>query len=450
MLQRRYRKDGGFTLLELAAVLTITGLSMLYVARFFNIYMENKRLSVTQENIELVYSALREYAAYNGAYLCPADPTLEPSDPLYGRSQCRGAGYDPNGCADLTEIGAGITCTNEHSRDIDNDGTGDTVVIGAVPIRTLVDELDGLSRFSTPIRELHKTDGYGTLISYAVTERLTEANPGNSTLNPFNPLQGAIRVVDENGISLMDPEDEGQFLVFSHGRDALGGYSPNGDLIEPCFIPSVIVGNPPEPPPPGPFDNTGQQTIKVENCDGNDAIFVRGLLSTANNSNYFDDSLYFKGRDIGALWKTARFSDNPGDVYIYNGNLGGSVGLDTAEPNATLDVAGDINTNTEVRSANNIDPDGDGDFDHFCDPTHDHCIDVNFLGGDGEQGGCPAGQVAYGVENNRMVCRDVDWSEVRTAAKTCQAISGETSYMQGFSNKGNVLCCTLTGTCEKQ
>jgi len=443
VIREKKLKQRGFTLPELAIALLFTGATMMAGTQFTRIYTMTVKREKTIENLEMVYDALEEYAALNGAYPCPANPAASPGDADYGVSKCRdttSALFDEDNCVSW----GGVECTTIGSRDTDLNDHNDVVLMGAIPFKELI---SGTS--DTPIRGFHKTDGYGALISYAVTEKLTKTYPQNNLSSPYNPLLGAINMRDENMNSLMHPESEAQFVIFSHGMDNVGGYSQNGKLMENCFVPSVVGAPPDMAPVPGLYG--GQGKVQTENCDNNDAIFVKGLLSLGDNNNYLDDYLYYKGRGIDALWERS-IASPPGESYIYNTNLG-NVGVGTSKPDSKLHIMGDISAERSLISPTYCDP--------GKDPTLGECLDPLFLAADIEDiagntrvNTCPPGEVAYAIGNNELKCRSVDWN---IPNKTCQNIVdpndgiSKTSFLQGFSNLGNLYCCLADGeNCEKQ
>ncbi len=419
--KKEYKTQKGFSLIELAVVLTMFGITMLSLGTFVSAYVQNAKREKTVENLDMVMDAVEEFAGLNGYYPCPADPTAAPGDANYGVSQCRAPGDDPDSCA--VNVPAGLECTTTGSRDGDGNGFPDVVMIGAIPFRTLYEGAK-----VTEIREHHKKDGYGALLNYAVTEHLTEKNAANSLITPYNPLFGAITVVDENGNSLMDPAGEAQFIIYSSGEDNLGGRTDGGVSIEPC---TINTGTGPAAPTQGSFFTTGGE-IQRENCDNNDAIFASGLLTMANNSRYYDDFLYYKGRGVSMLWKRSMISPN-GQSYLYNTNLG-NVGVGISTPTSELHVAGDISTDLRLIADNG-----------YCDPNGTSCLDPDFIAGAGDT--CPSGtEVAYAIGSNQLICRDVEWT---IPNKSCPIIGGQQSYLQGLSNLGNLYCCNSAGTCEK-
>ncbi len=417
----------GFTLVEIAIVLLISGFIMMIVANFVKQYTIDSEFIKTNENIEMVKTALQEYVGLNGVYPCPADPTLSPNDANYGVAQCRdyvSGSFDPDNCSNVP---LNITCTTVGSRDGDDNGAQDVVMIGVIPFKTLTDGV-----VDTPFREYHRVDGYGSLFSYAVTEHMTNTNI-HSLANPVNPKTGAIRVEDENRRSVTIPDASAHFVVFSHGENRLGGYSISGDRNGNCMV--SLGSAPPAPPAPGPITVAGIK-LEIENCDNNDAIFEQGIRSLGDNDFYNDDILVYIATGMTPLWKR-QITSPVGESYIYNTNLG-NVGIGTDTPSEKLHVMGSIEAEKAAISGNAS----------FCNQAGTDCVDPEFIGGNSVPP-CPSGEVAYAIGNNQIECRPVTWSW--NSAKQCVALSnGNTSYLRGFSNQGNIYCCDTSNNCEVQ
>ncbi len=400
----KFRSSRGFTLIELAIVIIVSGLIMIALARFIKLYTVNIQYEKTIENLRISQSAIDEYFGLYGYYPCPADPTLPPSDPQYGRSQCRAVVTDD--C--VSGVPGNIVCTNAFSRDGDQNGQPDTVLIGIIPFRTLSEDI-----VATKYDESKRLDGYSTYISYAVTEHMTDSSRFD-VVNPVNPNTGGIRVEDENEISLTTPDDSVHYVLYSHGDNRRGGYSSSGTRIGDCSV-SLVPGVPPSVPAPGP--SVSGIDDEIENCDNNDAIFKKGIRSLADNGDYNDDILFFRSSGTKYLWKYSLVLNNR---YIYNTNLG-NVGVGTQNPMYKLHIVGDVSAQSNTMA------------DGYCDGASNDCLDPNAIGGTGSS--CPnSRQVAYAIQNNQIVCRDVEW--VFPATKECPA--GE--FLVGISNLGNIRC----------
>ena len=430
-MQIKLKSSSGFTLLEIALVLFIAGGSILMISRFIQLYTINARNTATIENTRMAQKALQEYYGLYGVYPCPADPTLDTNDENYGIVQCRDFdeddGFDPDACTD-TDMPGNISCTTWLSRDADGNDNNDVVLMGIVPFRTLIKNI-----VDTPYTEAMKKDGYGIMISYAVTEEMTNTNK-YSTITAASPHLGAIRVLDENKINLLDPEDSAHFVVYSHGDNGKGGYTQSGQQIENCLIPAIALDadadedDPPVVSPPG--NNPDGTDIELENCDNNDALFIKGIRSLAQGETYFDDILFYTNQGLTPLWKRSLASDE-GESFIYNTNLG-NVGINTDSPEYQLHVNGNLNADGGARSSG------------YCNGVDsDTCLEARAIGGSGSD--CSdSTQLATGIKNNELSCEDVSWT---IPTQSCGLIDGVQSYLNGFSNIGNIRCCTEEGSC---
>ncbi len=421
---KSYQK--GFTLVEIAIVLLISGISMMVAANLVKQYTIDTKYIKTLENIEMVKTALQEYVGLNGVYPCPADPTLGPNDANYGVASCRNytaGSFDPDACVNVP---ANITCTTVASRDGDGNGSPDVVMIGVIPFKTLADRV-----VDTPFREFHRLDGYGMLFSYAVTEHMTNTAI-HSLSNPVNPRTGAIRVEDENRRSVTIPDNSAHFVAFSHGENKRGGYSASGRRSGNCMV--ALGGGPLGPPPAGPITVSGIK-LEIENCDNNDAIFEQGIRSLGDNDSYNDDTLVYVATGISPIWKR-QITSPPGESYIYNTNTG-NVGIGTDNPQEKLHVRGSIKARKMAISGN----------DRFCKQDGTNCMNPSFIGGAGDA--CDPGEVAYAIGENEIECRTISWNW--NSNKQCTTLSnGNESFLRGFSNLGNIYCCDTNDNCEIQ
>ncbi len=435
-IHKKYISDQhGFTLLEIAAVLMVSGVVMVAAAQFVKLYNITAKHESTLDHAHKTKAALREFVALEGRYPCPADPTLSPGDANYGEERCRNfaaPAFDPDHCVNTP---LNITCHDENngvfSRDGDNNGTVDVVVEGIIPFRTLYDTI-----VSTNYRELHKKDGHGQLFSYAVTEHMTNTNLYNTT-NPVNPRTGAIQIVDENNINMTVPPSSAHYAVFSHGDNGRGGYTQDGQQVDNCLVSTLPPPAPPSLPAPGP--NGGAIDLEIENCDRNDAIYVQGIRSLADNSSYYDDILVYESTGLVPVWKKSLASG--ADTWLYNTNLE-NVGIGTDAPTDQLHVAGSLKAEGATLGQQYCPNNSDGDNSTAlpADGVHD-CLDPDALGGDISQMRCADNQqVAYAIHENKLECRDVDWTPVQ--GTTCPA--GQ--LMNGFSNLGRIRCCNPDGS----
>ncbi len=403
----------GFTLIEIAIVMVISSIMMYAIVSLYATHKYRADYIKTIDNIEITQNALFEFYGLSGRYPCPADPTLPISDPNFGIEQCRAA-ITP----DCVGTPANITCTQSFSRDADGDTVNDPVMMGMVPVNTIMSVIKDV-KFSM----VNAIDGYNMRLSYAVSENMTDSTA--TIVDPVSSELGAIRVEDEFGVSVVEPVGSAHLVIISHGENQTGGYSREGVFNTECTIPSAMWPGPgPAPiPPPGP--NVAGIEKDKENCDRNDAIFIKGLQSRANSDDYYDDILFFTTNKSQSLWLRS-FLSPPGESYLYNTNIG-NVGVGTNTPNVKLHVTGDVNAENAIVS------------DRYCDIAGEDCLLPEAIGGSGST--CPNGEAAIGIENNAVVCQSV--FDV-VPVTTCPA--GE--FLNGFSNLGNIRCCDSSGNCN--
>ncbi len=200
-------RSSGFTLLELCIVLFIGSLFLSSALQGWKVYVHKKRIDVTQENLLKTESALKTYLHMNYHYPCPAQRKIKRGEEGFGKaldvcSKQNASQYsDGNDTAYTTASALGRN--------------NEWVIIGVVPFRSL------------GIPDSAALDGWGRMLQYAVTERLTD---------PYSLDQkaGAIDVLDEKGVSRVVPPGSVQFVVYSTGEDGMGGISSDGAALSPC------------------------------------------------------------------------------------------------------------------------------------------------------------------------------------------------------------------------
>jgi len=222
----------GFTLVELAIVLTITSLLL---GSYFAIYERSTTTNserITNQRLDVIEQAVLAYYHKTGFLPCPAQTTV--TGALVGSTtNCSAAA--PAGTVD---VGAG----------------SDTVRIGAVPTGSL------------NLENQYFTDGWGNRFGYAIVKDM------GTTIRNFNNYTSAtsvITIVDDAGVAYNN--GIGAFVIWSHGADGNGATTLNAQT------PIACGGN-----------------LDSENCD-NDATF-RDMFSNLTKGSvlYFDDIVRWK------------------------------------------------------------------------------------------------------------------------------------------------------------
>lgn len=405
------KQANGFSTLELAIVMIVFGTIVTAVMSVFSIYNRQKTDYDTDLATTTVKAALLDYQGRYGEYPCPADPTLGPGNANYGREQR--SPVTPFDCTNPL---------NPPGQNADPDNP-DFVWVGAVPIATLLDPdnnpvtddrvLSGNSDFS----ERSSVDGWNRKLTYAVTQALTRTTT-------YNPLFGAIDIVDENNQSILVANKWAHFVIISHGENGRGAFMRDGTALETC---------PGSLPAPG-LGQTASAVQEITNCNNSgNAVFLSGLRND-QESSYNDDRLVMGFSETSNLWTYGQEVDT-NISQIVNTNSG-NVGVGTNQPQAKLHVVGDIAA-VKTRA------------DEYCDTTDSGCMPPETLGGDGTNNAtmqCPTGQVGVSVSNNTITC--VSPFTTLIVNRSC-TVPGEVLKGISTAGGGTPICCnpsTAPGT----
>lgn len=290
----------------------MTGMVILPV---FLLIMETSRLGDTQDRTGMVMTGLAEHVRVFGRLPCPADETLGADDPNYAVEACAG----------ITPVGG--------------------VLIGAVPVETLINAMDcgdriggttptaaeerqqGLYRKSVQrvkdmildgtdplatgearenytlsktdcMRFDHMVDDYGNKFLYAVTEAAT------SSLLDFDindPALGAITIEDANGNAAT--VNDQIFVVLSFGKDGKGALNKEGQAGILC---------------------TAGTGADVENCNRTNTTFVSAPINAQEGANFYDDHIDFSMAGLLTeqdywSWNSTSNTDTPVEENIVFG-----------------------------------------------------------------------------------------------------------------------------------
>lgn len=273
---------GGFTLIELAIVITIIGIFVGAIAHSLTTYVIKLQQEKLTAGIADVQEALRDFIAAddgtgtdnaNGRYPCPASLTAKPSDADFGLEK-----RDP--VTGLCQAGSGITVVA---------GTaGQNVYIGTVPTKTLA------------IGRKYMLDPWHSRFTYAVSENLV----ANGQPLADTRIKGAI-TIEGNGTTITN---EAHFAIISHGLDQAGAYTANGTPN----VNACRVGN-----------------GDAENCD-DDAVFASLERAEAQGMDFFDDGLSFTLQNDDPNGWLAVTLATPANIHNLNT---GNLGIGTNDPN---------------------------------------------------------------------------------------------------------------------
>ncbi len=379
-----YKNSRGYTLIGMAIAMGVAGLLIAGVASALTIYYHNQRIEMSTTNTRKVVDAISNYLYVNGHYPCPA-----PSDAPSGT-----AGYGmPSDCTNVTEAAGAYDAAEslwvEESRRVMvlPDPPIGKVVRGVVPFRVL------------NIPEYETRDPYGNRLEYAVTLDLTSTST-------YKNDRGGISLVDADDNAVLPIPDSLRFLVFSPGRDKVGGYSHEGGInLFPC-------------------DDASYVGKDVENCntaptgDQDKAVYRFNPMADLGTDEpyHYDDILAFSFTPGLPFWVV---TDGDADSVWFDAETSGTLAVGYAEKepiivedDLALKVKGDIKLYNSNSGAFK-----DLHTDYLCDlPSDDRnssfeqpdCIAVADLF-KASATKCPAGEFVqsidtYGEEGLRLTC----------------------------------------------
>ncbi len=304
-MDNNIKNQGGFSLVELAVVIIISGFLFATAITLYQQYLEKKRIYATQAKIDTLNSAMDRFFAEYGRYPCPADSSLGPGDVNFGVE---------TDCSLAPPATPGISVAVGQVNDDDNLATKVATDIrkGSIPFATLKQgsTLFGqdLYQFEYSIGADDTVDTYKNKFTYVLTER-------QGTLD-YLPRLGAIEIYDEHGtapdnlLSRNPNNNHADYVIISHGEKADGAWPYYGNTQ---------------------LGNCGTSPAKQqENCD-NDDTYVSSLRYDTG-ANEFDDLLVFRTWANYFLWEIADV-----DIDIYNLNTG-NVGVGGDDPQEKLHV----------------------------------------------------------------------------------------------------------------
>lgn len=227
-------------LLELCFAIAIIGIILTAFLSVNQLRLRQQRIEKTNQALALAQASLENFFQEHNRYPCPATAIPGPDGRL---------SYKEENCTKVIILS---------SKDIHSlRGYNDKIVsVGLLPSRTL-----GLS-------EKFVTDGWGTHITYAISQALAKADrqPGENRYDA-----AAINLIDRNGELIIAPPP--LYLLISHGPNQTGAWGAEG------------------------FSNSCQtNTYEGENCDM-DGTFRLEPYAEAQGPQYFDD-IVVHDRDI--------------------------------------------------------------------------------------------------------------------------------------------------------
>lgn len=343
-LQEMRKKHGGFTLIEFAIVMVISGMLLAALMHGYKVYLTDKYVREIYDKQKTLSSSFSVYYSPRLRYPCPSDPTLPFNDPDAGVEGIPGA--DSDRCLNLLNAlpndgdctgpgGTGICRIDSVETWIDGISPA-PIFIGAIPYKSLktgmerdgacyrIDNGESVTCDASDPTQYNPTDASMEAASMADTLdpwgfQMTYAVTASQTFQSlFDSSNGAIGIRTENGDPLLNPPNSAHFVVVSHGENHFGAYNQEGQIPFPC--------------PTG-----GGAPDDSENCN-NDYLFTAGLRRLGPGTTYFDDIILYRAYTLTELWKFN--TEDEDENKMYNANAG-NVGIGVADPEVKVHVAGD-------------------------------------------------------------------------------------------------------------
>ncbi len=425
-MNKKYRVQQGFSLIELAIVIIISGVLFAAAVTGYKNYFETSRVQKTQVKFDTITRAMDRFFEAYGRYPCPARLDLGPNDVDFGvETNCS-----------TTPPASGISVT---TGDVNVDNNPITRVntdirVGAIPFTTLKigsavfsGEEEYQSIFDIGSGDM--IDTYNNKFTYALTE--------SQGTQDYIPYLGAVIVEDEHGkfLSANNQSNHADYVVVSHGERDEGAWTYYGQQVGGGCAATMP-------------DN------QEENCDG-DNTYISSLRYDAGADDY-DDVVLFRNWVSYFLWDLA----NEREQNIYNLNSG-NVGVGITEPIEKLHIFAGNTLADEAAIAHNIANNNVGNgalpnasvlADEYCNFTSgvadgEGCFTADTIAGD--QTTCDiltttgnVGNLAVNaIRDNTINCETV-YDGNQQSASECP--TGE--FLAGFSY--NSQSKTLTADCE--
>lgn len=407
---RRNRAKSGFTLVEFAMVMLISGILMVGFLHLYKVQSARKGQDDTYARLFTSKSAVVQFYALPSQkrYPCPANPTLSIDNPNHGVEACPPVGTPIGDCVN------GVCVVAGEDTAIDDDTLPDPVLVGMLPYRTMFRESeayvssilsDGDDSNDTQASDMQVIlsaqaayDGWSRQMTYQVSQTMTRGET-------FDKRGGAIKVVDEGDVE--SSRDGIHYALISHGENGLGAYTSAGQRYFDC--------------PVGTKDE--------ENCDL-DGVVLKPIIRTfASGSNLLDDYVVYNVSIESEIWRsTSCEGGEAGDRSCISNTNSGFIGISTENPAQKLEIAGNIRT-SEVWA------------DEICNDEND-CFPAARIGGDGmmcDQENPPLAanqiRVVREIRDSGVVCVEVNRPGT-IAPGVCPA--GE--FIVGINSAGEIIC----------
>lgn len=429
----------GFSLIEFALVMVISGLVLTVGLGLYTTHIKGAKLDNTYTRLYNNNDMMEEvWSLAGGRYFCPADPSLPSSDPNFGMEDCATAITTAGNC---TNSGNGV-CVGQGVPD--PAGGSGQVLIGMFPFKSVMaayakvynsaeraameqaynnsvdpEEKENIRKSMEMARKTRLADagtmpydGWSNQFTYVVTRDLTAAGEDRSGA-------GAIEIVNE--ANNQETRKGVHYALISHGINGKAAYSRSGNRVVTC-------------------DAGNMSTQEMENCDG-DGTFMRPVVASlgATLADEADDIVIYNRYVATDLWKaTACDTDGDGtddEVCLSNKNEGNvAIGLTDGFSAAAGVNAQKLTVGGQMRAEKTSSVE-------VCDADGNNCFTPSFIGG-GSTPKNTCDQTGLAA-NERRVMQKVENGEVHCVVISVAGTGGSCPaeyFVQGFDVNGDLVC----------
>lgn len=242
--RKRGHSSRGFTLVDTAILVLVSSLILGLLLDMLKVKVQQDNREETRQKVEAINEQIQEFLSDEQRYPCAARLTDLPDQTQFGTEV-----LSPN----PTILGCG---TAAPSGTLNTTGPAPalrTIRIGMVPVRTL------------NLPDDYAFDAWGNRILYAIT--VVQSRSGI-----YQPGNGALNIIDRNGVNLMTPPNTLDYVVLAPGAMNQGHYSLSGQVSGTC---------------------AGGNTLERENCNMN-AVFRSAIHLTMDDpAQDFDDIIAY-------------------------------------------------------------------------------------------------------------------------------------------------------------
>lgn len=331
---RKFQSNQGFTLLEFAMSIIISGIIMTSLMTAYKLSMKTAEKEEQSKMMAVASESLDMYFVLRNRYPCPANPNVAITDINYGRSDCT----LPLVRAQITPVpgvpAATSTVCPAPFKDANGDNDCDQIMTGMMPTFVCRNNTIAMTAFCpdedrvtlTSLSETFRRDPLDSKsdsrLTYVISEPMSEAS--NNAVNDFRI--GDITILDEFGNFTGGNRNDAYYVLIDHGANTCAQIAEARLTVPTAY------------------------NEENENCDG-DSTFTSALLNLSEENNfrdYFDDRLFFRSGLANIMWQP--ISVNGAATSSVMALASGNFGIKTHNPTQKLDVNGDALASSHIRS----------------------------------------------------------------------------------------------------